>query len=419
MIRFYNARILTMLGEVRVTDGEVWTDNDRIAYVGPMKPEISGFERELDLGGNLIMPGFKNAHTHSSMTFARSLADDMPLQQWLFNTIFPLEEKLTPERVYWLNMLAVMEYLTSGITASFDMYYHRDAFARSNIDCGFRTVICGVGGSFDDMEAEYLRFNALDPLVSYIPGFHAEYTTSMSGLKDVAKLAHKYKAPVFTHNSETRKEVHECIDRHRMTPTELFDSLGMFEYGGGGYHCVHLSEHDIEIFARTGAYVVTNPGSNSKLASGIAPVSALLEKGVKLAIGTDGPSSNNALDFFREMYLVTVLQKLQQNDAAACGALEVLKMATVGGAGAMGLDACDVLAEGKKADLIVIDLNRPNMQPLCSIEKNIVYSGSKENVMLTMVAGRILYEKGEFFIGEKPETVYAKCNGIVREMAGI
>ncbi|MDE6579226.1 MAG: amidohydrolase family protein, partial [Ruminiclostridium sp.] len=206
--------------------------------------------------------------------------------------------------------------------------------------------------------------------------------------------------------------VMECKERHGKTPTALFEELGMLEYGGGGFHCVYMDDNDLDIFKRHGLWAVTNPGSNTKLASGIAPIDKMQRKGINLAIGTDGPASNNCLDMFREMFLVTGLQKLREKDAAVCDALPVLYMAAKGGALAMGLNDSDCLAEGKNADLIMIDLNQPNMQPLNSIGKNIVYSGSKSNVKMTMVNGKILYEDGQFFIGEKPEDIYRKANEI-------
>ena len=176
------------------------------------------------------------------------------------------------------------------------------------------------------------------------------------------------------------------------------------------------SDADIEICKKRGLWVVLNPASNLKLASGIAPVTRYLDEGINLAIGTDGPASNNALDMFREMFLVTALAKYRENDAAACDANRVLEMACVGGARAMGLDDCDCIAVGKKADLVVINLSRPNMRPLNNISKNIVYSGSKENVRLTMVNGKVLYENGEFFIGEDADKVYADAERIAKQL---
>ena len=215
---------------------------------------------------------------------------------------------------------------------------------------------------------------------------------------------------VYTHNSETIGEVQGCIERHGKTPTALMDSLGMLEYGGGGYHCVYMSDEDIEIFKKHDMTVVTNPGSNVKLASGTPEISKLIKNNIRVAIGTDGPASNNCLDMFREMFLVTGLAKLRENDASAVPPEEVLKMACVNGAISMGLNDCDCLRAGKLADLIILDLNQPNMQPINNIVKNIVYSGSKQNVALTMINGRILYESGKFDIGEDPNRIYKEVN---------
>ena len=219
---------------------------------------------------------------------------------------------------------------------------------------------------------------------------------------------------MYTHNSETEKEVNECRERYGMTPTEFLDSLGMFDFGGGGYHCCHMSDKDFEIFKKHDMSAVTNPGSNTKLASGIAPVKRFLDEGINVAIGTDGPSSNNCLDMFREMFLVTGLAKLREKDASAVSGMDVLKMATVGGAKAMDLPDCDVLAEGKEADIIMIDLMQPNMQPINDIPNNLVYSGSKQNVKLTMIHGNILYEDGKFNIGMTPSEIY-KAAALIQE----
>lgn len=308
MIRFFNGRTLTMADGVSVTTDEVWTDGDKIAYIGPTPETLPAFERQIDLGGDLVMPGFKNAHAHAGMSFVRSYADDVPLQPWLFEQIFPLEAKLTPEAVYAFTKLSILEYLTSGITAGFDMYYFREAIAQASIDCGFRTVLCGGGGSAQQLESEYRKFNALHPLISYQLGLHSEYTSNLTEMTEAGELARALHAPVFAHNAETAREVAECRGRWGKTPTELFDSLGHFDYGGGGFHCVHMTEHDLEIFRNRGLWAVTNPGSNAKLASGIAPLEQMRALGIHMAIGTDGPSSNNALDFFREMYLAAVLQ---------------------------------------------------------------------------------------------------------------
>lgn len=442
MLRFYNGKVLTMQDMEIHTDYEVWVEEDKILYVGPPLNSKRGleekskrndiesyeeipkviFEREIDLNGNLLMPGFKNAHTHSPMTFLRSYADDLPLQEWLHQQVFPMEAKLTPEMIYEFTRLAILEYLTSGITASFDMYVEPEANAGANVDMGFRTVLCGTINDFKDtipeLEGFYKKYNQYHPLIRYQLGFHAEYTTSEGLLRDVAALAKQYKAPVYAHVSETEQEVKDCYQRYGKSPVEFLADMGMWDYGGGGFHCVHVSEADMDIIKEKGLYVVTNPASNAKLASGIAPIATMLRKGIPLAIGTDGPASNNCLDMFREMFLVTALSKLREQDASACPADVVLAMATVGGARAMGLEDCDCIEKGKQADLIVIDLHQPNMQPEHNIIKNLVYSGSKQNVKMTMIAGKILYEDGRFFVGEEPESIYEKVEKFQVEFKG-
>lgn len=419
-LRFYNAKILTMESE-NIINGELCTDGGRITYVGEAA-QAGDFDREIDLSGNLIIPGFKNAHTHTAMTFLRSFADDLPLNDWLYNQVFPHEAKLTEEAVYAFAQLGNMEYLTSGITASFDMYMKLPAYAKANADMGFRTVICGsindFGGTVEGMEEEFDTYNSFNPLVSYQLGFHAEYTTKREILEGMAALSQKKKAPLFAHNSETKAEVEGCFERYNMSPTQLFDKLGMFEYGGGGFHCVWFDEHDMEIFREKNLYMITNPASNLKLASGVAPICEMKRRGMRnFAIGTDGAASNNCLDMFREMFLVAGLQKVKENDAAACPAFDVLEMATKGGALAMGLRGCDVLAAGKCADFAVIDLKQPNMQPLHNIAKNLVYAGSKQNVKMTVVDGKILYEDGKFTTVDADE-VYERANRLAGEICG-
>ena len=426
-IRIYNAKIITMADGTDILEGEIHIAGERISFTGTREEagklnEQPVWDKEIDACGNVIMPGFKDAHTHSAMVFLRSYADDLPLHEWLYNRVFPMEAKLTEEDVLWCSKLAILEYLTSGITANFDMYMKNEANAKASCEAGFRTVLCGsindFGGTIDEIEAEYNHFNNYNSLVSYQLGFHAEYTTKRETLEGMACLADKYKAPVYTHNSETKEEVEGCIGRYGMTPTAFLDSLGMFNYGGGGFHCVHMTDEDLNICKEKNIWVVTNPASNAKLASGIAPVKKMLDMGIGLAIGTDGAASNNCLDMFREMFLTTALQKVSIPDASAVDANDVLYMATAGGAHAMGLKDCDTLEKGKYADLIMIDLNQPNMQPLNNISKNIVYSGSKQNVKLTMVAGKILYEDGKFNIGTDAEEIYAKANESITRMRG-
>ena len=431
-LRFYNAKILCLKDDAarayEIVEGELWVRGDLIAYIGDGSDiddvlkagEVIVWDREIDASGKLLVSGFKNAHTHTAMTFLRSYADDLPLQSWLNEQVFPREGQLTEDDVYWLNILGIMEYLTSGITSNFDMYFFPPMNAKATVDTGYRTVqtsgLNNYGGTVELLEENYRIVNEMSDRTSFIVGFHAEYTTSMELMQGVAALAHKLKSPLFVHNAETKLEVEECKGRYGKTPTQLTEELGMYEYGGGGYHCVWFEDADFEIFKKRGLTAVTNPASNLKLASGIAPVNRFLSEGIPVAIGTDGPASNNCLDMFREMFLTTGLAKVKERDAAVVGANEVFYMATTEGARAMGLCDCDDLAAGKKADLVMIDLMQPNMQPENNLLKNLVYSGSKQNVAMTMVNGRILYENGKFDIGFDPKEIYAKANEIIGRM---
>lgn len=428
-IRLYHARILTMEKDRPIFQGEIWVKNDKIVCVAEQNelqnewkndfPKIP-WDIEIDCRDNLLMPGFKDAHTHSAMTFLRSYADDVPLQKWLNEKVFPMEAKLSGQDIYELTKLAILEYLTSGITSIFEMYLTPDIIAEACIDMGMRCVLTSGLNNFssspEQMEEEYLKWNKKNPLISYQLGFHAEYTCSKELLYRISQLAHKYRAPVYTHLAETKHEVEECKARYGMTPAMFLDTMGIFEFGGGGYHCVHMTDEDMEVFRRRRMYVITNPASNLKLASGIAPIAEFERRKIPVAIGTDGPASNNCLDMFREMFLVTGLSKVKEEDAASLDAMRVLRMATVDGAKAMRLPKADVLAKGKLADIILIDLHQPNMQPIHNIQKNLVYSGSKSNVLMTMINGKILYRNGEFNIGESKEDIYAKCDRIVKRI---
>lgn len=434
-IRLFHARVLTMERGFEPFMGEIWIRDSKIVYV----MDYSRFDRigvdnlpmhdllnlihwdlEYDCNGNLLMPGFKNAHTHSPMTMLRSYADDLPLDEWLNKKIFPMEKQWNDEAMDAFTRLAILEYLSGGITSVFDMYLKPNVVGNAMRDMGMRCVLVSGLNDFTSSIAEiideYLKWNQGDPLVGYRLGIHAEYTCSQKLIRELSKLVEEFKTPVYMHLSETEKEVEECKERYGMTPTQFLDSNGLFEYGGGGFHCIYMSPEDMDIFEKKHLCVVTNPSSNLKLASGIAPIAEYVRRGITVAIGTDGAASNNSLDMFKEMFLVSGLSKLREKDAASLDASEVLYMATVGGARVMGLDDGDVIAPGKLADLILIDLKQPNMQPLHNIAKNIVYSGSKSNVLMTMVGGKILYDKGEFHLGQTADEIYARCE---RELQNI
>ncbi|MDE5991390.1 MAG: amidohydrolase [Clostridia bacterium] len=417
MIRIYNAKILTPNGII--DGGELWTEDGKIKLVSQVSPLILlPWDREINANGNLLIPSFKNAHAHSPMVFLRSYADDTALDEWLFKQVFPREAKLTPDDCYWLTKLAILEYLSSGISVASDMYFHLGSIADACVDCGFRNVI--LEGITDGNKPELYKklqwgvdnLDGKGGLIEYRLGLHAEYTNSEECIKMLAGFAKENKMPVYTHLCETPKEVNECLQRHGKTPGEYLSDLGLFDHGGVAYHFVHPSEKDIKLLKERGVSVVTCPASNLKLASGIAPIKRLADEGFNVAIGTDGAASNNALDMFREMYLATGLQKGALGDPTAVSGESVLDMATVNGAKAMGLNGLAGLEIGQDADIVMLDLRQPNMQPLNNIVKNIVYAGSKSNVLMTIVAGKILYEKGEYNVGEDADKIYLECQRI-------
>ena len=366
------------------------------------------------------MPGFKNAHAHTAMVFSRSAADDLPLLEWLQTSIFPMEARLQDGDVYHLTKLGILEYLTSGITATSDMYFRVPEIVKASEELGMRNVLVAtsLSESISLLRERYHELNKKDSLISFNLGIHAEYTTPKERIIDIAKLAKELHAPVALHISESKHEVQGCVDRYGMTPVKFCDSLGLFDYGGIAYHANYFTDEEIEIAKKKDIRLVTCPGSNAKLASGICPVSKYLEKGLTIGIGTDGAGSNNSLDMFKEMYLVSALQKLSYMDASKMDGFEVLKMATLGSAKVMNLTNSDVLAVGKYADIIMIDLKNPAMQPLNNIAKNIVYSGSKDIVKMTMINGKILYYDHKFFINEDVDEIYKKATEITKRLKG-
>ena len=403
----------------KIIEGHLVVLDNKISYIGSSLPG-GIFDQVIDCEGNLLMPGFKNAHTHSAMTFLRSKADDSSLHDWLFKEIFPREANLHEGCVKELAKVAILEYLSSGITAVLDQYFFPQEFIDTCNEFGFRSVSLGMydkdARPVNDVLDLVNKNNFEGSLSTVVIGMHSEYTGTDEMFDNTKVLLDKTGLPFYTHLSETSSEVEDCKNRRKMTPMEYFDSLHFFDKGGAIFHGVYLSDNDIYIIKEHDVTVVSNPSSNMKLASGIAEIKKLLDNGVRVALGTDGPASNNALDMFREMYLVTGLQKIKNMDPVSIPAYEVIKMATVNGAYAMGLKEADTLEVGKLADLIMIDLSRPSMQPINNIINNLVYSGGKDCVKLTMVNGKILYRDGKFFVGEDIKDIYKKVQLLTEEL---
>ena len=417
-----NAKILKMTDD-KIIEGHIVITDNRISALGKNVDLNAKYDKVIDCEGNLLMPGFKNAHTHSAMTFLRSRADDSSLHDWLFNEIFPREANLRPGCVKELTKVAILEYLTSGITGVLDQYFYPEEFEETCVNMGFRAVsLVMFDKDFRPRETCLNFFEAnkkKDYLVRYVVGMHSEYTGTQEMFDETRFLLDATKSSFYTHLSETSSETEECISKRGVTPLKYFDSLHFFDRGGAIFHGVYLSDDDINIIKKRNIIVVSNPSSNMKLASGVAEIKKLLKNNVTIALGTDGPASNNALDMFREMYLVTGLQKLILKDPVSIPAFEVLKMATVNGAKAMNLEDGDVLEVGKLADIIMIDLSRPSMQPINNIINNLVYAGEKDVVKMTMVNGKVLYYNHEFFVGEDIKDIYRKVQELTEELSVI
>ena len=407
---FKNARILTMVDD-KIIEGDLLVIDTRIAYIGKDASGYAPFDKVVDCKGNLLMPGLKNAHTHSAMIFLRNRFKNVSLQDWLFKCVFPREDKLIPSDIYHLNKACYLEYLRNGTTACYDMYFFPKEAGKAADEMGMRTLLAAI---FDaetslkgGLESNYHYFNdRKDGYARYAIGIHAEYTSNELKISSAREAINNLKCPFFTHISETKKEVEECIERHNKTPLKYLYDEGLFKYGGGGYHCVHYTDEEVKICKDNNLFIVSCPGSNQYLSSGIAPLSKYLKEGIRIALGTDGPASNESLDMFREMRLAATLEGID------IPAFEVLKMGTVNGALAMNLYDADVLAKGKLADIIMVDLSKPNLKDSKDLIYDLVHKASEDNVKLTMIDGKILYQDGQYFINESVEDIYKKVEEI-------
>lgn len=366
-------------------------------------------DETVDCNGNLLMPAFYNIHCHAAMTLFRGYGEDLPLQRWLEEKIFPAEELLTPNSVYVATKLAVAEMLRNGIASFSDMYMFEDSVARAVLETGIKANLSRSLVSFDpgfDLKTDS-RFaeakalvkeyqNAGEGRVKIDLSLHAEYTNRPRYCAEVAEYAVANGLRMQLHLSETEKEHKECIARHGKTPTAFFRDLGVLNTPTTAAHCVYVTDEDIEILAQKGVSVAHNPVSNLKLGSGVMPIRKMLDAGVNVGLGTDGVASNNRLDVLREMQTAAVLHKGINRNPAIIKAHELPALATVNGARAQGRDDCGRVEIGKRADLILIDRNSLHNMPTYDDYAMIAYSADSRDVKMTMVDGRILYRNGEY-----------------------
>ena len=362
----------------------------------------------IDGKGNLLISGFYNAHGHSAMTALRGYADDLPLKEWLFEKIFPAEDKLTDEIVYNASMLAIAEMIAGGTVSFSDMYFFMDQTAKAVIESGIKANLCRgfTSGTDTDMQNDY-RFAESKKLVADYNGYddgriigemcvHAEYTNADHAVAAVAEYAKENGLGIQIHASETRSEHFDCIAKRGKTPMEWFDSLGILDVPVTAAHCVWVNNSDIELMARKKVNAVHCPISNLKLASGVMRINALINGGVNVALGTDGASSNNKLDMIREMQTAAILHKGVNLDPLAMPAKQIYEIATKNGAVAQRRNDCGEIAVGKRADLVLINCEAINNLPLYDPYSMLAYSAAASDVIMTMVDGRVLYSNGEY-----------------------
>ncbi len=386
----------------------VATEGKKIVYIGDEKPE--GDFGELYNGHNrLLMSGLCNAHSHAAMTLLRGYAENLPLDRWLNERVFPFEDKIQNEDAYYSTLLAIAEMLRTGTTSFTDMYFFSEhvikGVGESGIKCNFGRAItsfsdCDISEIPSFRESEELvktYHNAFEGRLKIDMSLHAEYTNRRTVMEQFAESVKAHGLRAHIHLSETEKEHEECKQRHGgLTPTELFAACGVFDVPTTAAHCVWVTDSDMDILKEKGVTVATNPASNLKLGSGVCNIYALLKKGINSALGTDSVASNNNLDMFREMYLCALLPKGFYRRPDVVSERDVLKMATQNGYAAQGRTDCGTIEVGNRADLIVVDLDTVHMCPHNDTVNHLVYAASGADVLLTMADGKVLYKDGVY-----------------------
>ena len=414
-----NVRALLPDGTTPLTN--IMIDRDKIAAIGEV-PDGFRAAKVIDGTGKFAVPGFINAHTHASMTLFRSYADDMNLMDWLNNMIWPAEAKMQEEDIYWGAMLAAVEMIEGGTTTFADMYGpYMEKVAEAANDAGLRAVLSrGIIGVAPDGDAKieenvslYKDFNgAADGRITVMFGPHAPYTCPPDFLRKVASAAQSLGAEIHIHMAETKAEVEQIVKEYGKRPFRYVEETGLFDGKGTlAAHCVHLDDEDIAIIKKHAIRVAHNPGSNMKLASGIAPVPRLLKEGVCVALGTDGASSNNNLDMLEEINLAAMLHKVSTLDPLAVPARTALKMGTEYGAKAVGLTGVGKLEAGYKADITLFDMAGAAWYPRNDLASQLVYSAHADSASTVLVDGRVLMEDGELLTLDKERIFYEaqKC----------
>lgn len=409
-ILFKNANIVTCDDEqFLVENAYLGIENGKIVHLSVEKPQASA-GKVIDAKGKVLMPGLVNTHTHIPMSCLRTYAEDLALQEWLEDHIFKAEAKLDQKCIEISAKLTIAEMLSTGTTSFTDMYYKMPAIAKVVADTKIRANLCNGAMCFtpnyikedDNAYHEFHKtfnefHNACDGKIKVDAGIHGEYTSNAELWTYWAKTAKELGVNLHVHVSETISEHEGCKSRHGgKTPVQVLSEHGVLDVPTNLAHCVHIEDEDMDILVEKGANVAHNPVSNLKLASGIANITKMLEKGISVTLGTDGVASNNTHDLFEEIKLAALLAKGSTNNPKAIFSKDVLKMATINGAKSQGRENLGMIKIGFDADIIMLDFDNIHHYPMHDIVSSLVYNTSGQDVCLTMVMGEILYEDGKF-----------------------
>ncbi len=407
-----------------IRETTLYIEGDRITGIGDKPAGFIG-DKVIDGTDKLVIPGLINCHTHSYMSFMRNVADDLSFMDWLFGTIDPIEQQMTDEDTYWGAKLAIIEMMKSGTTCFNDMQMNIHQTTRAVKESGMRAVICrGLVGSGND-EAGQMRLRqayeerdaAKDcDRLTFRLGPHAPYTCDDEFLKIVAAEAKKENMGIHIHLSESESEISQIQEKYGCTPIALAERCGIFDVPAIAAHCVQVTDEDIDILKRKNVSVVTNPASNMKLGNGFAPVAKMLEKGVNVCLGTDGAASNNCLNMFHELSLLTLIHKGVGKTPQCVSAKEGFRIATINGAKALGLEKeIGSIEVGKKADLAVLDLNTPSLTPRNNLLAGLSYSANGSEVDTVIINGQITMEGRKVLTVDETQ-VYARIQDIIVRM---
>jgi len=430
-ITLINGLILTHPGlRDAVPHGKTSISGGRLLEVNATLELASFSGQVIDCSNCLIMPGLINCHTHAAMSLMRGIADDLPLERWLKDYIFPSESKHADrDFVHLGTMLSCLEMVLGGVTTFADGYFFMEKAAQATIEVGLRSVVAqGIldfpapdapsVGSWKERAEEFLSTCPRDALVSPALFCHSPYLCGPDTFREASRMARDHGVLLFSHVCETRREVQDIRARYSRTPVEHLQNLGVLGPSFVAVHLIHVSDEEMDLIARSGTKVVHCPESNMKLASGASPVQELIKKGVTVGIGTDGPASNNNLDLFEEMRSASLMAKLVRNDPESLNARTVLRMACSEAATVLGMeDRIGSLEPGKCADVIVIDLDRPHLTPIYDVVSHLVYAARASDVRDVLVNGRLVVLRGRVTTVDE-EHIKAACRVIGDEIAG-